>query len=320
MTPGVGGAGGFGSRLAAVFAASGQLCVGIDPHDYLLDAWGLDRSADGVREFGLRVVDAAAGRVGILKPQVAFYELYGAAGFAALEQVLTAARSAGLIVIADAKRGDIGTSAEAYGRAWLEPGSPLEADAVTLTAYAGVGSLMPVFALVEKIGKGAFVLSATSNPESFSVQSARADREGESLSLAGLVAADVGAHNRAHHPDTSAVGNIGLVLGATKTLTDYGIDRDRLAATPATPVLAPGFGFQGATFADVRRVYGTLTPTTVVAVSRSVLQAGPAGLASRIDAQVSELRDALGAADAPSVVGALGAANEAVAGSSAVSA
>ncbi|RFA12810.1 orotidine-5'-phosphate decarboxylase [Subtercola boreus] len=289
----------FGERLAGVFETFGQLSVGIDPHDYLLDAWGLPRSASGVREFGLRVVDAAAGRVGILKPQVAFFELYGSAGFSALEDVLAAARAAGLLVIADAKRGDIGTSAAAYGRAWLEPGSPLEADAVTLTAYAGVGSLLPVFELAEQAGKGAFVLSATSNPESFALQTARASWGGEDLSLSGLVAGEVSTFNRSATPGPggvrAAVGNIGLVLGATKNLTDYGIDRDALAEGPATPVLAPGFGFQGATFGDVRPVFGALTATTVVAVSRSVLAAGASGLASSIQNQAIELNDALAA-------------------------
>jgi orotidine-5'-phosphate decarboxylase len=180
--------GGFGERLGAVFAARGQLCVGIDPHDYLLDAWGLPRTPAGLREFGLRVVDAAAMTVGIVKPQVAFFEAHGSAGFSALEEVLAAARAAGLLVIADAKRGDIGSSVDAYGAAWLTPGSALEADAVTLTAYTGIGSLSGVFALAERFGKGAFVLSATSNPESFAVQSARiAGGEFTGSTVAGLV-------------------------------------------------------------------------------------------------------------------------------------
>ncbi|CAN5386918.1 orotidine-5'-phosphate decarboxylase [soil metagenome] len=294
----------FGERLAEVFRTVGQLCVGIDPHDYLLDDWQLPRSPAGVREFGLRVVDAAAGLVGIVKPQVAFFELYGSAGFAALEEVLAAARAAGLLVIADAKRGDIGTSVEAYGRAWLQPGSPLEADAVTLTAYTGVGSLLPVFALAEKAGKGAFVLSATSNPESFGLQTARASGPGGGYSLAGLVAHDVCTHNGSQEPAGRALGNIGLVLGATKNLSDYGIDRNLLAAAPATPVLAPGFGFQGARFSDVRSVFGPLTPTTVVAVSRSVLASGPQKLPQSIRQQADELAGAVGAPPHARVAGA----------------
>lgn len=114
---------GFGQRLRRALDEHGPLCVGIDPHEALLRAWGLGVDAAGVREFGLRTVDAAAGRVGIVKPQVAFFERFGSAGFAALEDVIAAARAADLIVIADAKRGDIGTTMDGYAAAWLEPGS-----------------------------------------------------------------------------------------------------------------------------------------------------------------------------------------------------
>ena len=117
---------GFGDRVRAALGEFGPLCVGIDPHPHLLADWGLDASSAGAREFGLRVVDAAAGRVGIVKPQISFFERYGAAGFIALEQVMAVAREAGLIVIADAKRGDIGTTMDAYAQAWLTPGAPPE--------------------------------------------------------------------------------------------------------------------------------------------------------------------------------------------------
>src|SRR6185312_4490132 len=106
---------------------------------------------------GLRVVEAATDRVGIVKPQVAFFERFGSAGFAALEDVLAAARAAGLIVIADAKRGDIGTTMDAYARAWLTPGSPLEADAMTVSPYLGVGTLHSTFDLALSVDKGVFV-------------------------------------------------------------------------------------------------------------------------------------------------------------------
>src|SRR5690606_33428071 len=121
--------------LRAAIEATGRLCVGIDPHATLLADWGLPDTADGLRDFGLRVVDAAAGAVGIVKPQAAFFERHGAAGYAALETVLAAARAAGLLVIADVKRGDIGSTVDAYGAAWLTPGAALEADAMTAVAY-----------------------------------------------------------------------------------------------------------------------------------------------------------------------------------------
>jgi orotidine-5'-phosphate decarboxylase len=162
----------FGERLIGVFEASGHLCVGIDPHPYLLADWGLVDSGEGLREFGLRVVDAAVGRAGIVKPQVAFFERHGSAGYAALEETIRAARAAGLLVIADAKRGDLGSSVEAYGQAWLTPGAPLEADAMTISAYQGVGSIAAPIELARQGGKGLFVLAATSNPEAFATQSA----------------------------------------------------------------------------------------------------------------------------------------------------
>ena len=139
----------FGERIRAALAARGPLCVGIDPHAALLTSWGLPDSAAGVREFGLRTVDAAASRVGVVKPQVSFFERFGSAGFTALEDVLQAARDAGLLAIADAKRGDIGTTMDAYASAWLTPGSPLEADALTVNPFLGVGTLDSTFARAE---------------------------------------------------------------------------------------------------------------------------------------------------------------------------
>ena len=179
--PGVRGAAGgvgmndlipFGERLEAVFAAYGRLCVGLDPHASLLDDWGQPDSAEGLREFGLRVIEAAADRVGIVKPQVAFFERHGAAGYAVLERLLAEARDAGLLVIADVKRGDIGTSVAAYGEAWLTPGSTLEADAMTISAYQGLGSIEQVMVAAESAAKGLFVLAATSNPEAAAIQRA----------------------------------------------------------------------------------------------------------------------------------------------------
>lgn len=261
----------FGSRLDRVFADSGRLCVGIDPHRELLELWGLPDTAAGVGEFGLRVVDAVAGRAGILKPQVAFFERHGAAGYSALEVVLAAARDAGLLVIADAKRGDLGSTVDAYGEAWLTPGSPLEADAMTAVAYQGLGSLDGVLARAAAAGKGVFVLAATSNPEGAATQqAARAD----GLTVAAGVVADV--RGRDSGP---GLGSVGVVLGATVRLADFGIEPEQLAGIP---ILAPGFGAQGAQLADVQRLFGVASSHTVASVSRSVLGAGPDGLAAAV--------------------------------------
>ncbi|MFT4213065.1 MAG: orotidine-5'-phosphate decarboxylase [Microbacterium sp.] len=265
----------FGVRLRDALATYGPLCVGIDPHERLLLEWGLPVSAAGVREFGLRVVDAAAGRVGVLKPQVSFYERFGSAGFAALEDVLAAARAAGVLVIADAKRGDIGTTMDAYADAWLTPGAPLEADALTANPFLGVGTLSHAFDLAEAHGKGVFVLAATSNPDAFTAQRARLE-DGSTVS-AGLIA-EVSARN-AQHVAVGEWGSLGFVVGATVDWTDAGL----VPPVPPAPILAPGFGYQGATPADLVRRFGPAAATVVASESRSVLSAGPAGLAARID-------------------------------------
>src|SRR5690606_7835999 len=176
----------FADRVAAVVAATCPLVVGIDPHAPLLAAWNLPDTADGAREFGLRVVEAATGRAGLVKPQNAFFERHGAAGYAALERVLAEARAAGLIVISDVKRGDIGSTVDAYGEAWLPPGAPLEADAITAVAYQGVGSLAGVLDRAARGGKGVFVLGATSNPEAADTQ--RAIRADGATVAAGVIA------------------------------------------------------------------------------------------------------------------------------------
>lgn len=307
----VGQAVSFGDRLAAVFAEHGQLCVGIDPHSWLLGEWGLSDDANGLLSFGLAVVDATIGRAGIVKPQVAFFERHGSAGIAALEQVIAAARTAGLLVIADAKRGDVGTSVEAYGEAWLSPGSPLESDAMTISAFQGVGSIAHPLALAAKNGKGLFVLAATSNPEAAATQSAiirTGPRAG--LSVAAGIVADVAEANLTTWPSTGPsggrMGHAGVVLGATVDFQDYGLDLATLAAapapatsatpataatpaTPATPVLAPGFGHQGARFTDFRALYGPAAPFTILSASRSILGAGPTKIAAAIEAHSREV-------------------------------
>lgn len=287
----------FGSRLDTAFAASGHLCVGIDPHPFLLADWGLADSPDGVREFGLRVVEAAAGRAAIIKPQVAFYERHGSAGFAALEAVFAAARAAGLVIIADVKRGDLGTSVEAYGQAWLSHGSTLEVDAMTVSAYQGVGSLDPVIDLAEHAGKGLFVLAATSNPEGNSLQTAvLTTGEHAGRTVAASIVAGVNSLNRAAASKRSisadGTGSFGVVLGATLDLADFGITPELLGTTP---ILAPGFGHQGARITDLRRLYGASAPRVIVSSSRDILRAGPGGVAAAIDSSAAELAEAFAA-------------------------
>ena len=277
----------FGTRLAATLQTHGHLCVGIDPHEFLLEAWGLPVSAAGVRGFGLRVVEAAAGCVGIIKPQVAFFERFGSAGLAALESVLAAARAADLVVVGDAKRGDVGTTVEAYAQAWLTPGSPLEVDAMTVSAYQGLGSLDAAHAFALANGKGLFVLAATSNPESIAGQTARVVAgEYAGQTVAGGILLGVSAWNVA---ENAALGSTGVVIGATIDLGGHGIED---AALARTPILAPGFGHQGARLADVRSLYGAAADNVIVNASRSILAAGPTGISEAIRVHAAETAQA----------------------------
>jgi orotidine-5'-phosphate decarboxylase len=273
---------GFGQRLQSTLAASGHLCVGIDPHPHLMRDWRLADSADGLREFGLRVVDATVGGAGIVKPQVAFFERFGADGFRALEDVIRAARAAGLLVIADAKRGDVGSTVEAYGRAWLEPGAPLEADALTVSAFQGTGSLAAVRQLASANGKGLFVLAATSNPESFPLQRAST---ADGTTVSSIIATEVQDWNGG-----AALGSFGVVIGATVDLEVAGLSRDELVGMP---ILAPGFGHQGADITDIRTIYGAASDSVLVNMSRSILEVGPTRLPLTIRTRSAEVAECL---------------------------
>ncbi|WP_285037757.1 orotidine-5'-phosphate decarboxylase [Plantibacter sp. ME-Dv--P-095] len=277
----------FGTRLDEVFVRSGRLCVGIDPHRFLLEAWGLPDTAAGAGAFGLAVVEATAGRAGIVKPQVAFFERFGSAGYVALEGVLAAARDAGLLVIGDAKRGEIGTSMEGYAEAWLTPGSPLEVDALTVNPYLGFGSLQPALELAEHEGKGLFVLTATSNPEGRDVQLAE-DRAG--LTVAASMLGEIDHWNARHHPGST--GSIGAVIGATLRLEEFGMTA--VPTRSVVPILAPGFGHQGAAIADLESIYGDLAPGVIVSESRSILAAGPSGIADAVERSADAVRSARG--------------------------
>ncbi|MBT1017789.1 orotidine-5'-phosphate decarboxylase [Canibacter sp. lx-72] len=279
----------FATALDACFTAGKRLCVGVDPHPYLLAAWGYPNSAAGVREFGLRVVEAAASQALAIKPQIAFFERFGSAGYAALEQILSAAREIALPVIADIKRGDIGSSFAAYAQAWLTPGAPLEVDAITVHPYQGVGSLQPGFELARQYGKGMFLLAATSNPGAASFQLAKT---GTQETVAASVVREVNELNRAHAAAISgSCGQFGVVLGATLQLAEYEIAPSANdTQVPVMPVLAPGFGAQGAALENVKNIYGALSAGVIPNESRSLLQGGAEELSARITARATEIR------------------------------
>ncbi|WP_255768938.1 orotidine-5'-phosphate decarboxylase [Pseudarthrobacter sulfonivorans] len=254
----------FGSRLGAAMAARGPLCVGIDPHPALLRSWGLDDDAAGLRRFSLTVLDAVGSLAAAVKPQVALYERHGSAGMAVLEEVLAAARGQ-VLSIADAKRGDIGSTMAAYADAWLRDGSALAADSVTLSPYLGFESLRPALDLAADYGRGVFVLALTSNPEGASVQ-----HVGGIDSVARRITEAAATENGRYD---GTLGSVGLVVGATvgSALADLQLDLRAVRG----PILAPGLGAQGATPADLRRTFGAAYPQVLGTSSRDILAAGP---------------------------------------------
>lgn len=266
----------FGERLDRAVDQHGPVCVGIDPHPGLLDEWGLPKNIEGLAAFTATCVSAFAGRAALVKPQSAFFELFGSAGIAVLERAIADLRGAGTLVLLDVKRGDIGSTMDAYARAYLDQSSPLAVDAITVSPYLGVGSLNPAFDLATANGAGLFVLALTSNPEGPQFQHARTS---EQKTVAQTVVDEVGARNRNAKP----LGDFGLVVGATigETGTDF--------AALNGPILSPGVGAQGGTPDDVKRIFGDAVRHVLPSVSREVLRQGPS---------VISLRDALGAQQA----------------------
>ncbi|MBA4862114.1 orotidine-5'-phosphate decarboxylase [Streptomyces sp. PSKA54] len=272
----------FGARLRHAMDTRGPLCVGIDPHASLLAGWGLNDDIQGLETFTRTVVDALADQVAVFKPQSAFFERFGSRGIAVLEKAVADLRDAGGLVVMDAKRGDIGSTMAAYAETYLRKDAPLFSDALTVSPYLGYGSLKPAVDLARESGAGLFVLALTSNPEGAEVQHAvRADGR------------TVGATMLAHLADDNAgaepLGSFGAVVGATLgDLSSYDLAING-------PLLAPGIGAQGATPADLPRVFGDSVRNVVPNVSRAVLKAGPSPAALR-DAAVrfaDEVREAV---------------------------
>ncbi|MDY6055460.1 orotidine-5'-phosphate decarboxylase [Micrococcus sp.] len=266
----------FGRRLAEAMASAGPLCLGVDPHPGLLGDWDLPDSPAGLAAFSRRALEAAVGpdgsvRVAAIKPQVALYERHGSAGLAVLEELLGLAREAGVLTIADAKRGDIGSTMDGYAAAWLDDASPLAADAVTLSPYLGFGTLVPSIRAAHAAGRGVFVLALTSNPEGREVQHVGHEANG------GAVArriAEAAAELNGQLRGEDDWGPVGLVLGATVAAdaVRLGLDLPALHG----PLLAPGFGAQGATAAGMRDGFGDAWAQVLATSSRGILRCGPA--------------------------------------------
>jgi len=268
------GHGPFGVRLRTAMDARGPLCAGIDPHAALMSAWDLPDSVDGLRRFALGAAEALAPTVAAVKPQSAFFERFGSRGVAVLEETIQVCREAGALVVLDVKRGDIGTTAQAYADAYLDPASPVAGDAITASPYLGFGSLAPMLDTARKHDAGVFVLALTSNPEGPEFQHA-------TTSTGLSVAAAVLAALREANAGTSPLGSFGAVVGAT-IADPAGVDLDI-----GGPLLVPGLGAQGGTADDVRRIFADVLPAVLPSSSREILGAGPDPASLRAAAEQS---------------------------------
>jgi orotidine-5'-phosphate decarboxylase len=265
----------FADRLAeAVERKQSQLVVGLDPMVDLLPmelrgeaVLGRAAAAAAVARFCKGIVDAVGPYVVAIKPQSAFFEALGSDGARALEEVCDYTRAAGLLVLLDVKRGDIGSTARGYATAYLEPredGVPL-ADAITANPYLGQDSVEPFLAACRRYGSGVFFLVRTSNSGAADIQDlALSDSRPLWHHVAELVR-DWG------EPlvGKSGMSSVGAVVGATHPRAAS--DARRLL--PRTPMLLPGVGAQGATPADVARAFTAGAASALVTASRSVIYA-----------------------------------------------
>jgi orotidine-5'-phosphate decarboxylase len=251
----------YGQRLAEVVAQRGRLCVGVDPHPAILDRWRLPASLVGLERCARGLVEALGKTVAVFKPQSAFFEAYGSPGIAVLERTLADIAAAGALSILDVKRGDIGSTMDAYAAAYLIDGSALAADAVTLSPYLGFGSLGGAIETARGQGRGVYVLALTSNPEGRELQQAVV---ADGRSVVQVIVDAAAQANRGDQP-----GAVGLVVGATVGRT--GVDFSRLNGS----ILAPGLGAQGGTAEDLAEVFGAAASTVLPTLSREVLVAGP---------------------------------------------
>jgi orotidine-5'-phosphate decarboxylase len=261
----------FASRFATVRSGLGPLVWGLDPSRALLDAWGLGDNPGGLDRFADIVLDAAVGTVGLVKPQSAFFERYGWRGFRTLSRLITDARSAGLLVVLDVKRGDVASTNDAYAEAFLGPGAALEADSVTVHPYLGLAAMGAFVSRAHQAGGCLLVVTRSSNPEGRAVQSAL-DNAGRRVEE-GLLC-EIGKLNRMLAP--GEIGPVGAVVGPVH------IEPELDLTSAQALFLAPGVGAQGATPEDVARVFAACPDRVMPSASRSLLLAGP---------DISALRD-----------------------------
>lgn len=283
------------------------LCAGLDPHLDLIPPLfrrgtmepGDPKTAEAVEEFLREILHRVAGRVAIVKPQIAFFERLGPPGLTVLQRLAEVARTLGLRVLLDAKRGDIGSTASAYAAAYLGRDAVLPADAMTVNPYLGLDTLEPFLAAATDTGRGVFVLVKTSNPGAGDLQDRKLERGG---TLYEALAGELGKRSEALRGERTGYSSLGVVAGAT-----WPGESERLRELlPHALFLVPGYGAQGAGAEEALRGFvrgpGGVLEGGIVNSSRGLLF--PRGSASEdanvwkqaiddaVERAVDELREA----------------------------
>ena len=287
----------FADRLIHAVRRLGPLCVGIDPHPALLPTLFGSAGPDAAASWGIALVERCVGKVAVVKPQAGLFERWGAKGMGALESVCRAATQAGLIVILDAKRGDIGTTAEGYAEGYLGEAANCPCDVITVNPYMGIDTIEPFVRVAERTGKGIAVLARTSNPGAADFQARLVDGQPLYLHVA-----------RALQPFVVRLrgrsGWSGLMMVAGATGPD---DARRLRDAAGDALfLVPGYGAQGAGASDAlagfvrrdgHREGGVINASRSAASPPGSLEAASrADWESRIDQAISTAQEDLVAA------------------------
>jgi orotidine-5'-phosphate decarboxylase len=273
----------FARRFAAVRSTYGPLVFGLDPSGNLLQSWGLADDADGLDRFADLALAAAVGSAGLIKPQSAFFERHGWRGIRTLQRLIASVRDAGLLVVLDVKRGDVGSTNDAYAQAYLGKDAPLAADAITVHPYLGLAAMDSYVSRAAESGSCLLVVTRSSNPEGRQIQAAQAG----GVSVEAQLLTDIGVLNARLAP--GEIGPVGAVIGPTHMTPQLD-----LAAASAL-FLAPGVGAQGATPADVAEVFAACPDRVMPSASRSLLSAGPdpSRLRDAVQALAADFRAAL---------------------------
>lgn len=279
----------FAERFAELRKQHGPLVFGLDPSAELLAEWGLPPGAEGLVRFADVALGAAAGRCAVVKPQSAFFERHGWRGVRALERLLADASSAGLLTLLDVKRGDIGSTSEAYAGAYLGAEAPLRADAMTVTPYLGFAALEPFFETATAGGSGVFVVVRSSNADGRQLQRS-VDADGRAVEEVLLSA--IGERNATAGTAAADVGAIGAVFAP-----NHGPPEGSDLAAVRGLFLSPGLGAQGATVQDVAECFAACPDRVLPSASRSLMRAGPdpQRLGDAVAALAGAVREALGA-------------------------